>query len=141
VGQFMASELAPNPGGQAGDAGIGDPAFMLVPPTAQLRHDYVVLTPPEFERDFLNLVAPTDGLVEVDGELVPPSTWTPLGTGEWSVARLEVSDGVHWVTAMEDKSRLAVLVYGFGQYVSYGYPGGLDLQDLHLVTPPGAFVP
>jgi hypothetical protein len=33
--------------------------------------------------------------------------------------------------------RVAVDVYGFDQYVSYGYPAGLDLQDLTLFKEPG----
>jgi len=28
-------------------------------------------------------------------------------------------------------------VYGYDQYVSYGYPAGLDLKDLQYVTQPG----
>ena len=136
VGQFMTAEQAPNPGKQEGDAGIGDPAFMLVPPVEQFRSEYVVLSPPKFELDYINVVAPTGIAVTLDGEVIDMAEFSPVGKGEYSVARLPVSDGVHVLASADESSTFAVLVYGFDQYVSYGYPGGLNLTNLGLVEPP-----
>ena len=47
-----------------------------------------------------------------------------LRKNEDQVARVLVSGGVHQV---EGNQPFGVLVYGFGAYTSYMYPGGLDL--------------
>ena len=36
-----------------------------------------------------------------------------------------LGDGVHFIRSSEPVS---VIVYGYDQYVSYGYPGGLNLD-------------
>ena len=133
LGQFMTAEHAPEPGLQSGDAGIGDPAFMLVPPNEQFRNDYVVLNPPEYDEDFINVVRPLGTEVLLDGAAIPEEAFEPVGSGMYWVARLPVPDGVHVLTG---ESPFGVLVYGFDQYVSYGYPGGLNLVDLDLIDPP-----
>ena len=53
-----------------------------------------------------------------------------IGTGKWAVYRLLVSDGVH--TAVSDQP-FGIIAYGYDQYVSYGYPAGLNLTDLKLI--------
>ena len=136
VGQFMAAEQAPHPGLQSGDAKIGDPAFMLVPPTEQLRTDYVVLSPPDFDEDYINVVAPTGAEIILDGDTINPLDFDPFGTLGYGVARMAVADGVHVLTG---DLPFGVVVYGYDQYVSYGYPGGLDLKRLDLIKPPGDF--
>jgi hypothetical protein len=40
-------------------------------------------------------------------------------------------------TGAVHKRQVAVDVYGYDQYVSYGYPAGLDLKDVNLVKEPG----
>jgi hypothetical protein len=58
-----------------------------------------------------------------------------IGQGEWAVWRLIIADGVHTASSEEP---FGVISYGYDQYVSYGYPAGLNLQDLKLIddTPP-----
>ena len=134
LGQFMAAEHAPEPGKQAGDAKIGDPAFMLVVPSVQYRNDYVFLTPPDYDQDFVNIVAKPGASVSLDGMDIPASDFEPIGSGQYWVTRVLVTDGVHSVLSDEPAG---VLAYGYDQYVSYGYPGGLDFKRLNLITPPG----
>ena len=43
----------------------------------------------------------------------------------WQVARFPIGDGVHLLISDEP---VGVLVYGYDEYVSYGYPGGLNLN-------------
>ena len=55
-----------------------------------------------------------------------PATWEPVSSGEtWQVARFPVGAGVHFILADQP---LSIIVYGYDQYVSYGYPGGLNLD-------------
>ena len=128
VGQFLASEQAPNPNlrdiMEAGDAGTGDPAFILSVPEEQFREDYVFLAPDKYAFDYVSIVRPTGVDVFFD-DLPVAVEWERVGTGEeWEVARFAIGDGVHFVQAEEPVS---VIVYGYDQYVSYGYPGGLNL--------------
>jgi hypothetical protein len=53
---------------------------------------------------------------------------TAIGGTGFGVARVEVSnqgDGTH---ALSGDQKFGVQVYGYGQYTSYWYPGGLDLK-------------
>ena len=150
VGQFLASEHAPEPNvngvPQPGDAGIGDPAFILLVPEEQYRQDYVFLAPNKYESDYTTVIAPDGALVWVDcKEILPnlieqncdpmePDDFELFGTGEYMTAKFKIADGVHRVYSDQDVS---VYVYGYDQYVSYGYPAGLNIKDLGLIKEPG----
>ncbi len=131
VGQFLAAEQAPDPnvmGSQPGDAGTGDPAFILAVPHEQYRKEYVFLAPDKYAFDYVNIIVPTGADVLLDGAYVPVPEFDLVGTGDYSVARLAIADGVHDVYA---DVPVGVIVYGYDQYVSYGYPAGLDLKQLN----------
>ncbi len=133
LGQYLAAEQAPDPNVNGrvgeGDAGTGDPAFMLSVPVEQYRTDYVFLAPPKYAYDHVSIIAPVDAVVAYDGDELNSFYFDPI-TPEYHVARIQIEDGVHSVYA--DKP-IAITVYGYDQYVSYGYPGGLDLKDLKLI--------
>ncbi|MFZ4738201.1 MAG: IgGFc-binding protein [Bradymonadia bacterium] len=129
VGQFLASEQAPGPNlrdfEEPGDAGTGDPSFILAVPVEQYRNDFVFLCPDKYAYDYVSIIAPTNADVSFDNDVVPVA-WEPVGDGaEWQIARFPVGDGVHFIEA---DVPVAVIVYGYDQYVSYGYPGGLNLD-------------
>lgn len=137
VGQFLAAEDAPEPNingvSQPGDAGTGDPAFMLAVPVEQYRKDYVVLAPNKYEFDYINITAPVGTKVSFDGAEIPQEDFEPVSSA-YRVHRRLIADGEHSIVA--DKP-VGVIVYGYDQYVSYGYPGGLDLKDLGLIKETG----
>lgn len=107
-------------------AGIGDPAQMMAVPTEQFRQDYLFLTPPNYANDSITVVAPQGAQVTLDGAPVPSNSFEAVAQG-WSRAVLDVSDGTHRLTA---EVPIGVTVTGFDWYVSYGYPGGLNLESL-----------
>ena len=130
LGQFLAAEHAPNPGHQAGDADIGDPAFILVAPIRQLRNDYVFLAPDKYENDYISVAAPLDVTLTLDGSVVDANNILTL-TNEiddttWKAWRIPIADGYHTLVCSEPCS---LMVHGYDQYVSYGYPGGLNLEN------------
>ena len=137
VGQFLAAEDAPEPNvngvSQPGDAGTGDPAFLLAVPVEQYRKDYVVLAPNKYEFDYVNITAPVGTKVSFDGDEIPQEDFEPVSSA-YRVHRRLIADGEHAIAA--DKP-VGVIVYGYDQYVSYGYPGGLDLKDLGLIKETG----
>ncbi len=103
---------------------IGDPAFLMNVPTAQFREDYIVLTPPNYAQNFLNIVAKATATITIDGV---PVTATPARAGAWNVFRLPAAEGVHHVVASEP---IGLYAYGYDCDVSYAYPGGLNLDSL-----------
>ncbi len=136
VGQFLAAQDAPAPNvggvGTAGDAGTGDPGFMLLIPVEQYRTDYVILTPAEYAANYLNVTVPTGARVLVDGEEIPPGFFQLIGSGEYSVYRAPLQPGTHTI---QSDLPAGVIVYGWDQYVSYAYTGGLDLEEIRKETP------
>jgi len=123
VGQYMTGSQ------YTGGSSIGDPAFTLASPIEQWRRDYIVLTPPAYERgDYLNIVAPTGATIILDEIPIDLGEFEPLGNGVFSVARVEVEDGPHILNSEE---QFTVIPYGYDSAVSYAYPGGLNLEDLN----------
>ena len=105
----------------------GDPALILTPPAGQFRKDYVFLTPDKYNDDYVNIVAPSDAAVTLDGLPVSEASFSPIVGSTYKVARLTVADGVHTVEAT---APIGVTAYGFDKDVSYGYTAGLNLTDL-----------
>lgn len=106
---------------------VGDPALILLPPTEQMRQDYVFLTPDKYQDDYVNIVATTSAEVYLDGIVISAPYFDAVGDTGFRVARLQVSDGVHEVTATEP---VGIIVYGYDRDVSYGYTAGLNLQTI-----------
>ena len=97
----------------------------------QFRPDFVFLAPDKYEFDYVSIVAPIESQVFFDGVPVAEG-WEPIGDGTaWRVVRFQIADGVHFI---ESDSAVSVTVYGYDQYVSYGYPGGLNLDVVDSET-------
>ncbi len=129
VGQFLAAQDAPNPGGDEGDAGTGDPAFILAVPERQFRTEYVFLAPNAYAFDFVSIAYRTGTSARLDNRLIEDisNAKRALIPGTpWTAARVPISDGSHTLRCDADCS---VIVHGYDQFVSYGYPGGLNLED------------
>jgi hypothetical protein len=112
--------------GQDAGGSKGDPAMTLAVPVEQYRDSYLIHAPTNYQNSFANIVAPTGTTVTVDGAQV--STWTPIGGSGYSVARVVLSnlgDGNHDIVGND---AFSIQVYGYGQYTSYWYPGGQNLD-------------
>ena len=99
-------------------------------PIEQYRDSYVLFIPEAYEQDYVNVIAPHSVDVVLDGQVISDSEFEPV-SAEYKVARLLLEDGKHTLVAEQPFGAIA---YGFDDYVSYGYPGGLDLKDLGLVN-------
>jgi hypothetical protein len=137
VGQFQPGEQAPGPNVrgtmETGDAAIGDPSFTLAVPVEQYMNRYVVLAPDKYALDYASVIAPFGTSVLKDGELIGPGSYEAVAEGDYVVARFPITDGVHIFESLPpeeggDAPPIGVLIYGWDQYVSYSYPGGLNLQ-------------
>jgi hypothetical protein len=109
-------------------APIGDPTMILAVPAEQFMESYVFLTPDAYVQDYLNVIAPLNAqTVVLDGIQISPNQFVPIGNSGFGVLRTKVQDGAH--TIWSDK-KIGILVYGYDDDVSYGYPGGLGLKDI-----------
>ncbi|MFT4702548.1 MAG: hypothetical protein ACI81R_000233 [Bradymonadia bacterium] len=133
VGQFLSAEFAPYPQSidaqqpPHSDAGTGDPAFILAVPVEQYRDEYTFLAPSGFEFDYVTVTAPVLSTIILDGEEIPAEEWNDFGRGDYHAARLLVPDGVHTITG---DAPFGIMVHGYDSFVSYGFAGGLNLEDI-----------
>jgi len=121
------------------DGVISDPFMVLVPPVEQFQAGYSVTTPASgFAANFINVVVPTTAVasVRLDGAALTPANivagaFAPISTSGYSGAQLIVGLGSHRVGA---DLPLGLIVYGFDAFDSYGYPGGMSLAPVAVVT-------
>jgi hypothetical protein len=132
VGQFIRSSNS----GECSDE--GDPAFMLQVPVDQFRQEYGFLTPPTYDTDYVDIMAPLGASVFLDGAAVALDA-TPIGNTTFTLTSIVLQDGPHQLTA---DVPVGAMVYGYGgpspehsdtQNVSYGYPAGLNLIPINPV--------
>lgn len=132
VGQFIRSSNATECMNEA------DPAFILQVPVDQYRRDYIFLTPPTYNTDYVDILAPVGATVTLDGVAVALDP-NPIGATNLTLTSQVIEDGPHVIEASDP---VGVVVYGYGgpspensttQNVSYGYPAGLDLTPINPV--------
>lgn len=136
IGQFLVGQNYNAIGGV--ELPPGDPAFALVVPSEQWRSSYNFLAPSSFDRSFVNIVTSKDAFahIELDGRSLADEDWQMVGRSDYVALRLEISAGSHgiYINAEDEDEdedeKFGIQVYGYGQYTSYMYPGGLDLEQI-----------
>jgi hypothetical protein len=123
--------------GQGSDLGsIGDPSMWLAVPVRQYRLAYNFLAPEDYRddpaagvtgRNYVNVMAKVGTSVMLDGS--PVSGIAAIGGGEFGVARVRIDGGSHVITSTEV---FGIMCYGYGNYTSYMYPGGLDVKQIFI---------
>lgn len=108
----------------------GDPFMMLLPTSEQFLNQYTFATTGSgIEFHFVNIVAETPdaqaGNVFLDGVPIQASDFVPVPATPFSVATKGITAGSH---TMFSSSPFGIYVYGFGNFDSYGYPGGFGLE-------------
>ena len=132
VTHYMIGEGNPNTPDDGG-AGAGDPSQSIAIPSEQFRKDYTFVAPVTFDVAFVNVIAPTGVAVEVDGTILTGNDFTPIGASGKSVARHPLTATPHHRASASEP--FGIVVYGYGQYTSYMYPGGLDLKKIEEPVP------
>lgn len=110
-------------------SGVGDPSLSTGVPIAQYRDSYLFTAPVTYSVNLASVIAKRGANVKVDGKAIPPGDFVSVGASEYGVATvtLNANTQVHSVTADQ---KVGLTVYGYGQYTSYMYPGGADLQRI-----------
>lgn len=111
------------------DSGAGDPSMAVAVPRAQYRDNYIFSVSRTYDFNFVNVVAPGDATVLLDGEALPESAFAEIGTTGYRVARHELRKDRE-VFRMQGTRPFGIVVYGYGVFTSYMYPGGLDLRKI-----------
>lgn len=101
---------------------IGDPAMAQFVPVEQYLPRYVILVPGTWDNDVLLLTRPAGAQILLDQVPIDDAQFAPVGTGEFEVARVTVSDGVHVLDGEDEK--FGVVVVGWDTHDSYAYIGG-----------------
>jgi hypothetical protein len=127
VGQFLVGQDYAGRGA-SGPGATGDPALSLAIPTEQFRSSYAFLAPDTYQMSFVNVTARMGQTVMLDGDRV--MGFRPVGATGLETARVPISGGAHTMTSTDG---FGIVVYGFGSYTSYMYPGGLDLETINLI--------
>lgn len=123
VGQYMH-------GAEDVPSGKGDPSLSYAIATEQFRTSYIFLAPNTYDQNFVNIVAKMGSTVTLDGQDI--TNFSEIGSSGYGVVRhaLSKDSEVHNASSTEP---FGIVTYGYGEYTSYMYPGGLDLQK---ISPP-----
>jgi hypothetical protein len=114
--------------GQSAGGNAGDPAMAVAVPTEQYRKDYLFHAPTNYSTNFVNITAPTGTTVTLDGVAVAAGSFSAIGATGFSFASVALSNAGNGNHSIKAPSKAGITVYGYGQYTSYWYPGGLDLN-------------
>ena len=108
----------------------------MVVPTAQFRNDYLFIASDTYDTNFVNVVAKKGSTVSLDGDPIPASDFADIAGTDFAVARHELPAGSE-VHRAESATPFGIVVYGYGEFTSFMYPGGLDLKR---ISPPVVFI-
>lgn len=115
----------------------GDPAMILVPPSAQYQGNYVFLVPKEYAANFVTIVRPAGAAVQLDGaDVTQDAAWDKVGIHDditWERGHFALAGGPHTVTAADDV-KVGIIVVGYDTAVSFGYAGGSGVE--FIAAPP-----
>lgn len=108
----------------------GDPALFILPPSEQFRTSYSFVTAPTFKKTYAVILAQDNATVALDGQQISSRKQlelerVSLDGKTWRVYSIELDPGVHQLKAA---SAFGLVVYAYDDYVSYAFPGGLDLR-------------
>jgi hypothetical protein len=112
--------------GQQAGGNTGDPAMTISVPTEQYRSSYSFHAPTNYESNFANITAPVGANITLDGQAV--AGFVAIGGTGFAIARVQLSNAGDGDHSLSGDLPFGVQVYGYGQYTSYWYPGGLDLD-------------
>ncbi len=112
-----------------------DPFMSIVPPREQYFGSTTFTTPATgFTYNFVNIITPNAGVgvITLDGNTIPSSEFTSIGSTGFSGARVSVTSGAHRLSA--PNIAFEGFVYGFSSDDSYGYPAGQVYASIATAT-------
>ena len=102
----------------------GDPALFLVTPDRQYRRDYAFLTPDTYFSDYVTVITPMGNELILDDVPVDLGDAIPIVGSPFVFKHISIDDGPHRIVG---RGNFGILVYAYDDFVSYAFPGGLNL--------------
>jgi hypothetical protein len=131
VAQFMANRES------SGGFPVGDPSMGNITPAEQYKTGYTFSTVggKQFIEHNVTIIARTAdvGTLLLDDVALSVSEFTRIGSSDYWVARLPLTDGVHRTESVHPHG---ITVKGFNSYDSYLYPGGAMFKFINQDTNP-----
>ncbi|WP_312833564.1 IPTL-CTERM sorting domain-containing protein [Comamonas sp.] len=121
----------------------GDPFMMLVPPSGLYINDYTLATAdadpasPRFSKNYIGIVSPIDPAtqqpvdVSLNEVLIPKTDFTLSPQSDFFYVNINVTPGSYHISSPVG---VGVNIYGFTDYDSYGYVGGLGLAKISNIN-------
>ena len=109
---------------QVGCLALGDPSLILVPPAEQHLPTYAFVVPAGYARGYVTITSVGLPSLAIDGVPLPPQLFEAIAGTPAYVVRRPIEAGFHRVAS---DGPIAVTVYGWSEYVSYGYAAGWGL--------------
>jgi hypothetical protein len=122
----------PNPGPFSTYRSKGDPAQSMAVAVEQFRTKYLFLAPDDYTTSYVDIVGTSDSDVILDGAPIT-ATFKAIGAGPLGIFRVKLGAGQGGAHSLTSKKPVGIQVLGYGEYTSYQYPGGLNLE---LIAPP-----
>jgi hypothetical protein len=94
----------------------------------------VVLVAKNWEHDALVITRTAGVQVLMDGAPVDEALFTEVADTDYQVARIPVDDGVYTLESADPEKGINVIVVGYGNAVSYAYPGGMGIQAINPIV-------
>ena len=118
--------------------GVGDPFMMMIPPVEQYSNNYVLNVLSSFSTNYITIYVASryyqPNRIFVDNVSQQSATWTPVRCVNNSICgyinRVSLVAGEHSLSHQDPEARVGVSAYGFNNYNSYGYSGGLKLTPI-----------
>lgn len=113
------------------DATFGDPEMIYLSPLEQNIDSVILYSTPYYGavEHYINVIVRSNatGSVYLDGTNVSSQFVPHPGDNNYSYAQLSVSSGVHKIIS---DSAFNVIAYGYGNFESYGYNGGMNVRGI-----------
>ena len=114
--------------GQEAGGDTGDPALGQAIPVDQYRDNYLFHAPTNYDFNYVDIIGRVGSNIQIDGVDIP--SLTPIAASGLGYARVQLNNdgsGNHQATG---DMPFGINVYGYGQFTSYLYPGGLNLKSI-----------
>jgi hypothetical protein len=127
VASFMEGSSVVDPGKASGAE--GDPSQTVVLPMEQYESRYAFFANPAYDVTFLDVAAPLDTALTLDGAPVNVSL-VPLVGGTMGVARIPLKSGASGAHSISGDKPFGAQVVAYTPSSSYAYPVGLSLAPI-----------
>ena len=122
-----------------------DPFMVMLQPVRHWLDRYIICAPPTedgvsaFEQSYVNIIARNTAeaaTIRLNGAPIPG--FLPLGGTTYVYAQIDLDPSLTGHVIRSVGATFGVTVYGFSEYDSYGYPGGMrfdDARDPFVICP------